>query len=253
MSQDLAAVAPHAVKVEYEDARVRVLRLNLAPEASLPMHERPARVVVPLTPNNVRITSPDGATHTVTSAAGKAAWSEPARRSVTNLGGQLENIVIELKTAEGPAKPVAHPPTPPPPNYLDEKFHHWQFENQYVRVYDVRIPPGETTDFHVHAIDSVFVGVSGGTTAAQVQGQPWGEPEKDAAGTVDFSADSKRTRIHRVRNDGTAEYHVIVCNCCSELPFVGMTAQIHVYHLRSFQVSSPTHPRGRNVWRTRQC
>jgi hypothetical protein len=209
LCQDLVAIAPQAAKVEYEDARVRVVRLQIAPNASLPMHERPARVVIPLTPNQVRTTRPDGTTSMVRSAAGKAAWSEPARRSVTNLAVPLENIVVELKRAAGPAKPLAHPPTPRPTGYLDERFHLWFFENQYVRVYDVRIPPGETTDFHDHAFDSVFVQISGGLTAAQTPGQPWGKAQTDVPGSVEFSADAKQPRRHRVRNDGTAEYHVI--------------------------------------------
>jgi quercetin dioxygenase-like cupin family protein len=165
--------------------------------------------VIPLTPNDVRTTRPDGTTSTVRSAAGNAAWSEPTRRSVTNLAIPLDNVVVELKTAAGPAKPLAHPPTPPPTGYLDERFHHWLFENQYVRVYDVRIPPGVTTDFHDHAFDSVFVRISGGLTAAQTPGQAWGKAETYVPGSVEFSADAKQPLRHRVRNDGTAEYHVI--------------------------------------------
>ncbi len=217
-SQDLAKVAPDAVKVEYEDARIRVVRLRIAGHATLPMHDRPARVVIPLTPGDVSTTRADGTTSHVRTAAGQVAWSEPSKRSVTNLDGALENIIVELKTVAGPAPPLTHPPTPLPAGYLDERFHHWLFENQYVRVYDVRIPPGATTDFHVHAFDSVFVGLSGGLTAEQQQGQPWGTPEKDESGTVEFRADSKKARTHRVRNDGTAEYHVVVVQLLPQHP-----------------------------------
>lgn len=209
LCQDLVAIAPQAAKVEYEDARVRVVRLQIAPHESLPMHDRPARVVISLTANDVRTTRPDGTTSRVRTAAGSTAWSEPARRSVTNLDLPLENVVVELKTAAAPAKPLVHPPTPPPAGYLDERYHHWLFENQYVRVYDVRIPPGETTDFHVHQFDTVFVTISGGLTASQAQGQAWGKAERDEPGLVEFSADGKQPRTHRVRNDSTAEYHVI--------------------------------------------
>lgn len=209
VGQDLVTVAPAAAKVEYEDARIRVVRLRLAPHESLAMHDRPARVVIPLTPNNVRTTRPDGTTSTVQSAAGKAVWSEPGKRSVTNLDTPLENIVVELKTATAPAKALAHPPSPRPKEYLEERFHHWFIENQYVRVYDVRIPPGETTGFHLHALDTVFVVVSDGVTTAQVQGQPWDKPGKDEAGAIEYSADLKKPRTHRVRNVGKTEYHVI--------------------------------------------
>lgn len=208
--QDLVALAPEAVKVEYEDARVRVMRVQLAANASLPMHERAAGVVIPLKSGEVRITSAEGKTSVVRSAAGTAKWSERLRGSVSNLGVALEEIVVELKGATDPAKPLASPPAPRPAGYLDEKFHHWFFENQYVRVYDVRIPPGETTEFHLHAFDSVFVVVSGGLVAIQAEGQAWGKAETTEAGSVEFSADAKRPRTHRVRNDGRAEFHVVV-------------------------------------------
>lgn len=151
----------------------------------------------------------NGTMSDVRTVAGTAAWSGPGRRSFTNLAAPLENIVVELKTVSTPAKPLAHPPTPAPAGYLDDPFHHWLFENQYVRVYDVRIPPGQTTEFHVHAFDTVFVQISGGLTADQTPGQPWAKPARDKAGSVDFSPDAKHPYTHRARNDGTAEYHVI--------------------------------------------
>ena len=208
-SQDLVAVTPDAAKVEYEDARVRVVRLRIAPNASLPMHDRPARVVIPLTPNDVRIWRADGTTSTTRTAADRVAWSEPTRRSVTNLADStLENIIVELKTASAPA-PAAQPPVPAPPEYLADSRHRWLFENLYVRVYDVRIAPGEATEFHRHAYDAVSVFVSGGLVAVQPEGGPWGKTETIVPG-VAFRADSKKPFVHRVRNDGTSEYHVIL-------------------------------------------
>ena len=161
-SQDLLTVAPDAAKVEYEDVRVRVVRLRIAANASLPMHDRPARVVIPLTPNDVRISRADGTSSTTRTDADRVAWSEATRRAVTNLANfTLENIIVELKAAGAPAR-AAQPPVPAPPEYLADSRHRWLLENQYVRVYDVRIPPGEATDFHRHAYDAVSIFVSGG-------------------------------------------------------------------------------------------
>lgn len=208
-AQDLLQAAPQFVKVEYEDARVRVVRLRVPPNASLPVHDRPARVVIPLTTSAVRMSRADGSTATVRSVAGTAVWSEPGRRSFTNLDAPLENIIVEVKSAKEPAQPLAQPPAPHPAGYLDEPSHHWLLENQYVRVYDVRLPVGATTAFHEHAFDTVFVEISGGLEAAQPQGGAWAAPKKTAPGEVAFSADAAHHRVHRVRNDGAAEYHVI--------------------------------------------
>lgn len=209
-AQDLVLVAPALAKVEYQDARVRIVRLRIPEHASLPTHDRPRRVVVSLDANHVQLTRPDGTTSVTRTGAGTVAWSEPAVRSVANLGDEFENIVIELPQAGEPAQPVAQPPGNPPPGYLSDPRHRWVFENQYVRVYDVRIPPGATTSFHRHACDQVSVYVSGGRVAAQLEGQAWGQPKTIEPRSVEFAADAARPLTHRVRNDGTAEYHVIL-------------------------------------------
>ena len=208
-SQDLVTVAPKAAKVVYEDARIRVVRLRIEPNEALPTHDRPRRVIIPLTTSVVNSTLPDGRTGPSRSVAGQAGWGEPAVRSLVNQANPVDNIIVELKQASVPAKPLPHPPTPAPSGYLEDRFHHWAFENQYVRVYDLRIPPGKTTDFHLHAIDSVFVRVTGGLVASQDQGKEWAT-ERIEPGSVEVSADASYPKMHRVRNMGTAEYHVVV-------------------------------------------
>lgn len=210
VSQDLVTVAPELAKVEYEDARVRVVRLHIPEGASVPMHDRPRRVVVSLSPNEVRLTRADGTVSVTRTATGTFAWSEPAVRSVQNLGGPVDNIVVELKQAAEPAKPLAAPPSPVPAGYLDDPLHRWVLENQYVRVYDVRIPPGASTTFHRHAYDQVSVYVSGGRVSSQAEGQPRLEPKTVVAGSLAYAAHGAEPLSHRVRNDGTAEYHVIL-------------------------------------------
>lgn len=209
-AQDLVAVAPKAAKVEYEDARIRVVRLRIAPHEILPMHDRPSRVVIPLTLNDVTTIRPDGRSSEVRAEAGKPAWSEPAKRAVTNHDTAVENIVVEFKQPLATAKPLTEPPNPHPVGFLEDKFHRWLFENQYVRVYEVRIPPGQMTDFHRHALDSVGVFLSGGTTADQFEGRDWGKDETDQPGAVAFDNFSKHPSTHRVRNDGKSEFRLVL-------------------------------------------
>lgn len=209
-SQDLVAVAPKAAKVVYQDARIRVVRLRIEPNQALPMHDRPRRVIIPLTTSVVNSTRPDGRTGRSRSIAGQAGWGEPGTRSLVNLTDPVDNVIVELKQASVPGKPLVHPPTPAPPIYLEDRFHYWAFENQYVRVYDVRIPPGETTDLHVHALDSVAIRISGGLVASQTQGQAWTKAERVEPGSVEVRADASHPKTHRVRNEGTEEYHVVL-------------------------------------------
>ena len=67
-----------------------------------------------------------------------------------------------------------------------------------MRVYDVRIPPGETTQFHRHGYDSVVVFLSGGLVASEVQDEPWGKAEKVEPGTVAFGVNASNPYAHRV-------------------------------------------------------
>ena len=209
-TQDLVVVAPAAAKVEFENARVRVVRLKMPAHTSSAMHDRPARVVIPLTANDVRIIRADGNIGTTRTPAFVPVWSEPGKRSVTNLAIPLENVIVELKTATGRGNLVDHAPSPPPLDYLADRFHTWLFENQYVRVFEVRIPPGQITDFHRRAYDSVTVRISGGLIASQVQGEDWGAATKVDAGSVIVEVDAGKTYVRRLRNEGPAEYHAIL-------------------------------------------
>jgi quercetin dioxygenase-like cupin family protein len=215
-ARDLVAVAPELAKVEYEDAHVRVVRLRIPEHASLPTHERPRRVVVSLTANDVQLSRADGTVSETHTEAGSVAWSEPAVRSVVNLGGALENIVVELKQADHPAEPVAIPPPVPPAGYLSDSRHNWALENQYVRVYDVRVPPGETTSFHRHAYDQVAIFVSGGMVSVQLEGQPWGQAKMMERGSIAFADNAAKPITHRLRNDGQGEYHVVLIQFLKE-------------------------------------
>ena len=77
-----------------------------------------------------------------------------------------------------------------------EPRHHLKFENAYVRVFDVVVPPGDQTLFHIHANDYLFVSIGDANLKAEVMGnQPGDLILKD--GEVRYS---KATITHRVAN-----------------------------------------------------
>jgi quercetin dioxygenase-like cupin family protein len=79
-----------------------------------------------------------------------------------------------------------------------EPRHHLKFENQYVRVFDVRVPPGDTTLFHIHANDYLFVSIGDANLKAEVLGgKPGDLIVKD--GECRYS---KAPITHRVTNVG---------------------------------------------------
>src|SRR6185369_13659648 len=56
-----------------------------------------------------------------------------------------------------------------------EPRHHLKFENKYVRVFDVVVPPGDATLFHIHANDYAFVSIGDAKLKAEVLGSPAGD------------------------------------------------------------------------------
>lgn len=89
-----------------------------------------------------------------------------------------------------------------------EPRHHNVFENQYVRVLDVHIGPGDTTQFHIHSTPSVFISFTKTITGSQMKGQSAAKSAASVPGRLSY--DSLVTpRIHRVWNDDTIWFHVM--------------------------------------------
>jgi quercetin dioxygenase-like cupin family protein len=216
-AQDEVAVDPRIAKVEFENDQVRVLRVSYAPHQKSQVHGHPSRFNISITSNDVRATLPDGTSRTNKRGAHEFFWSEPVTHQMENLSDQPTlSIEIELKQAKGPGvevKPTAAHSTAPgtesdPVPVEQEPHHHVVFENQYLRVLDVVVKPGETTLFHTHSLDNVAVHLSDATIKHQVPGQGWIESliKEGAAG---FAAGTKKPYTHRVANAGSTVFHVL--------------------------------------------
>jgi hypothetical protein len=84
-----------------------------------------------------------------------------------------------------------------------EPRHHVQFVNESVRVYDVVVPPGDTTLYHVHGVDYTYVTFGAANLIAQVLGsEPYPLALHD--GEVRFS---KGPLTHRVSNPAPSPFH----------------------------------------------
>jgi len=91
---------PEHEKLEFENRRVRVLRIRVGPHEKVPMHERPARVVVCLTDLRVKVTLPDGKVVARQRKAGEVAWASAEKRGGENLSEQaFELVAVEPKPA----------------------------------------------------------------------------------------------------------------------------------------------------------
>jgi quercetin dioxygenase-like cupin family protein len=215
--QDPVAVNPTIASVVFENDRVRVLRIHYAPQERFEMHSHPAVVVVFLTESSRRVYLPDGSHRDTSAHPGDVHWTEPSTHSVENLADQpSETIEIEFKKASARAVPVSPSDLRSNSNELSEPVpvqrephHHVMFENQYVRVLDVFIPPGEATLFHTHEHDNLAVRISDGLVQTQMQGKDLQTASPVEHGSVVFSKGSGSPYTHRVEDVGTVTFHVI--------------------------------------------
>jgi quercetin dioxygenase-like cupin family protein len=98
VSIDPVKVDPAHHKVEVDNDRVRVLRINFKPHDKTAEHEHPNGVAVFLTDTSSRFTLPRGKTRKASSKRGGAIWAPAERHSVENLTDKAaEVILIELK------------------------------------------------------------------------------------------------------------------------------------------------------------
>src|SRR4029079_4688097 len=89
----------------------------------------------------------------------------------------------------------------------DEPRHHNVFENEFIRILDVYLAPGDTTLYHLHNTPSVFIMFTNTNVGSQLIGK---QSQKGANITGEISYDSLKTpRTHRVWNEDTSWFHVM--------------------------------------------
>ncbi len=90
-----------------------------------------------------------------------------------------------------------------------EPRHHNVFQNQFVRVLDVHVVPGDTTLFHKHQIPSVFVVLSNAKSGSELISDGTTTNAPATYGNIWFDGFYLKPRIHRVWNNDTIEFHVM--------------------------------------------
>jgi len=96
---DPLRVDPKDCKLEFDNSQVRVIRLKIGPRESVPIDEHAVNhVVVYLTEQNVRETSPEGKAEVKQHKVGESTWDGPCKHKLENLNDKpLEEVVVELK------------------------------------------------------------------------------------------------------------------------------------------------------------
>src|SRR5262249_16094530 len=98
LAEDPVKVDPRHYKVEFENERVRVLRINYGPGEKSVMHSHPEAIAVFLTDSHHKFTYPDARTQDINPKAGTVQHMEAFTYLAENLSKKpFAVIVVELK------------------------------------------------------------------------------------------------------------------------------------------------------------
>ena len=88
-----------------------------------------------------------------------------------------------------------------------EPRHKPVLENNYLRLLDVWLPPGDTTLYHIHSTPSLFIYLNKAKISSQIKGQDWVNDES-VTGFAWYNPFSPDILVHRVCNMDTLNFHV---------------------------------------------
>jgi len=101
---DILKIDPKHYRLEFENDRVRALRVTLGPDETVPMHDAAAATLVCLTECHIRFTPPSGRVQDIHMEAGQARWIWDDTRSEKNLStNKVEILLIEVKNTRSRA------------------------------------------------------------------------------------------------------------------------------------------------------
>jgi len=97
-AEDAIIADPEHYTVEFENDRIRVIRIKYGPGEKSVMHTHGPNLAVFLTTNAVRMTLPDGTSMEVTGETGTTQWADAEEHLPENISDEpLELVLVELK------------------------------------------------------------------------------------------------------------------------------------------------------------
>jgi quercetin dioxygenase-like cupin family protein len=150
---DPTVVDPEHYTAEFENERVRILRIVSGPGEESPMHHHPESVAVFLTDGQVQMTLPDGSAEEMAVPVGSAVYSGAEEHQPKNIADvPLEVVEIELKSDGSSAVEASGPDA----TVVDADHYTAEFENDWVRILRIAYGAGEESVMHFHP-DSIAV------------------------------------------------------------------------------------------------
>lgn len=100
-ADDPVLVDPKHHAIEFENDRVRVLRVKYGPKEKSVMHRVSAMITISLTDRDIKFTLPDGRTQRLFGKVGEVGWYDARRHLPENMSSKpYEGIHIMLKDSK---------------------------------------------------------------------------------------------------------------------------------------------------------
>jgi quercetin dioxygenase-like cupin family protein len=97
-AEDAVIADPQHYTVEFENDKVRVIRIKYGPHEKSVMHSHGPNASVIISGGTVRMTTPDGASEDVALEPGSVMWADAEEHLPENLSdGPMEVVLVELK------------------------------------------------------------------------------------------------------------------------------------------------------------
>ncbi len=101
LAQDAPKVDPIHYKIEFENDKVRVVRITYGPHEKSAIHTHAAGQIVCLTDGWFKVTQPDGRIAEERMKAGQTGWGGAEKHQMENLSDKpFQAILVEVKSAK---------------------------------------------------------------------------------------------------------------------------------------------------------
>lgn len=201
--EDITAENPRAAKIVLDNEHVRAVEFTLKPGQSLPMHKGQPRAVYSLSDYKILWTEGETAATERTWEKGEVHWHDAVPHAVENVGATTARyLVVSRKETTLPS--IAPYRLADDAASVDPRHAAVVFENDDVRVTDVRIPVGEGLPAHdgsyrvIYSLSSYTIKYQSDKTGTQAtRWKPgmahWHEPDE-----------------HSVENAGNSFVHYVI-------------------------------------------
>jgi len=154
-AQDTLKVNPDSVTLRFENERVRVLESALQPGAKENTHSHPRYVTYVIDAGTVS-NHRDGTTSDYTYKNGEVLYRDPLTHWSENIGQTANHVLMfELKDAKPSGESYRVPPEQDPVK-ISPQYYKVAVDNEYVRVLEYRLKPGQKEPMHSHPCGVVY-------------------------------------------------------------------------------------------------